>query len=62
LTRKPLSIKKLRELERVTVDFIETHTISCEEKVNQCDDVIINAYDLIAELCEIAGYHEWEDE
>ena len=62
MTHKPLPIKKLRELERVIVDFIETHTISCPEKVGDCDDVIINAYELIANLCEIAGYHEYEDE
>lgn len=42
--------------------FIDDHQISCEEAVAQNDDVISNAYEFIAELCEIVGYYEYEDE
>lgn len=36
--------------------FIAKQSISCAEAVYQSDRVILNAYDFIAEICEIAGY------
>jgi hypothetical protein len=41
--------------------FVEERGITCPEHVSQCDDVIVNAYQLIEDICEIVGYHEEED-
>jgi hypothetical protein len=56
--RKPLPLGKLRKLENIVVEFIEKQEISCPECVSQSDRVIENAYDFIAELCNVAGYYD----
>ncbi len=42
--------------------FVETQRIGGPETIYQTDRVIENAYEFIHELCEIVGYHEYEDE
>lgn len=49
------------ELLEATKQFMNAQKITCEETIYQSDRVIENAYDFIAELCEIVGYPD-EDE
>jgi hypothetical protein len=42
--------------------FILKNGITCPETINQCDWVILNAYDFIEKLCDAAGYVEREEE
>lgn len=44
------------------VDFIDENRISCGEAIYQLDRVSENSLELIEDLCEIVGYHEYEDE
>ena len=41
--------------------FISDNEISCAESVSQMDHVIENAYDFLADMCDIVGYHKDED-
>lgn len=41
--------------------FITDQAISCAETVYQTDRVIENAYEFIAGVCEIVGYHQDTD-
>jgi len=54
-------IKALALLDRVEA-FIEHHDIIVPETIYQTDRVIVDAYEFIADLCDIAGYKEVEDE
>lgn len=60
--RKPISRGKLRELEKVIVEFTDEHHISCPESVSQNDSVIIDAYEFIAKLIEIVGYYQYPED
>jgi len=40
--------------------FIDENNISCVESVFQCDHVIVNAYNFIADICEIVGFSEFD--
>ena len=42
--------------------FIKDNEISCPETICQSDKVIQNAYDFIEEICEIVGYHKYEED
>lgn len=42
--------------------FVRKQKISCPETIYQSDRVIVNAYEFIQELCDVAGYQEWVDE
>lgn len=42
----------------ITRKFIADNRIACSETIHQTDLVIENAYDLIQQLCDVAGYHE----
>jgi hypothetical protein len=53
--------KKL-ELWKVCEKFIAEQQINCPESVYQCDNVILNAYSFIEDICNIVGYHKFEDE
>ena len=46
----------------VCQEFIKVQTIGGSENVYQCDNVILNAYDFITSICDIVGYHEYEDD
>lgn len=41
--------------------FVEEHMITCPESIHQTDRVIVDAYSLIEQICEIVGYAESED-
>lgn len=43
-------------------EFIDTYEIRCAESVHQNDRVIENAYDLLEELGEAAGWAEPEED
>jgi hypothetical protein len=60
--RKLLSREKLRELERIIVEFTDEHHISGSETVYQRDSVIINAYELIDKLTGIVGYYQYPED
>jgi hypothetical protein len=42
--------------------FVVDQRIHCPETIHQCDWVIENAYEFIEDLCEVAGYKEFDDE
>lgn len=42
--------------------FIKEQGITCAEACAQDDEVILNAVEFIAGICEIVGYHKDEDE
>lgn len=52
-----LSIKEQELMARVK-KFIDDEQITCREAIYQSDNVILNAYDFIDDLCEIAGYYD----
>ena len=45
----------------ITRKFILDNHITCSEVIHQTDWVIENAYGLIQQLCDVAGYHEEDD-
>jgi hypothetical protein len=42
--------------------FVEDQEIGSPETVYQCDWVIENAYEFIADVCNVVGYKPYEDE
>lgn len=42
--------------------FVREQEISCPEAVSQNDNVIEAAYEFIEGVCDIVGYHEFEEE
>lgn len=60
--RKHLSVKELRQLEKIITKFVDDYRISCPEVVWDSDNVIENAYELISKLSEIVGFYEYPDE
>jgi hypothetical protein len=59
---KEPSVKDMAALWRHCMVFIETQNIYSRETVYQTDRVIENAYVFIADICEIVGYVDYEDE
>jgi len=55
-------IERLRKLWTVCEAFIEKQNISCAETIYQTDRVIENAYDFIAEVCDVVGYKEYQND
>ncbi len=53
---------KKNELWKLCEKFIKEQQISGPEAVHQCDNVIINAYEFIQNVCDIVGYHKYEGE
>lgn len=62
MNREKLPVKQLRKLEAAVTGFVDKLEISCGETVYQCDRVILGALEFIDELCEIVGYHEYEED
>ena len=60
--RKPLTLDKLRAIERIITTFTDEHQISGSECVHQDDDVIIDAYGLIDKLTKIVGYYQYPED
>lgn len=54
--------KEMRQIVDIIQKFIDDQNIWGVECVYQTDRVIENAYSLIAQLCDIVGYKELEDE
>lgn len=50
------NLKHLLELNEVCDKFIKERNITCPECIYQTDDVIVNAYEFIKEICDIVGY------
>jgi hypothetical protein len=59
---KEPSVKDMAALWQHCMVFIETQNIYSRETVYQTDRVIENAYVFIADICEIVGYVDYEDE
>ena len=55
-------IDKRKELWEVCEKYINDHRIDCPEDICQSDDVILDAYDFIGDICEIVGYYEYPEE
>jgi hypothetical protein len=56
------SVKDMAALWKLCAKFVEDNNITCAETVYQSDRVIENGYVFIADVCEIVGYVELEDE
>lgn len=50
------------KLVQIVENFRDDNGITCEETVYQSDRVIVNAYDFVAELIDVVGYIQDEDE
>jgi hypothetical protein len=55
-------LQKCDKLYQLVEKFIEDQRIICEESIYQTDRVIENAYEFIADLCNVVGYKDIEDE
>jgi hypothetical protein len=55
-------LQKCDKLYQIVADFIDEQNIWGDECVYQSDRVIQNAYVFIAQLCDVVGYKELEDE
>jgi hypothetical protein len=53
---------ELMALWNVCKKFVEDQEIGSPETVYQCDWVIENAYEFIADVCNVVGYKPYEDE
>jgi hypothetical protein len=42
--------------------FVKEQEVSCSEAIYQNDNVIVGAYEFIDQLCEVAGFHKFEEE
>jgi len=49
------------KLTEICKKFVADNTISCGETIYQCDWVIENAYEFIESICEVVGYHQYEE-
>lgn len=56
------SVKEMAALWQHCVNFIEKQNIYCRETVYQTDRVIENSYEFVADICEIVGYVDHDDE
>ena len=56
------AIAGLTELMDHITAFIRDNEITCAETIYQKDSVITNAYEFIEGICDIMGYHAWEDD
>lgn len=54
-------LQKCDKLYELVTKFVDEQDIYCQETVYQCDRVIINAYELIEQLCSVVGYKELDD-
>lgn len=58
---KDVTTPKDLELRQAVQQFVKDNEITCAETVYQTDRVIVNAYDFIAKLVQIVGYHQDEE-
>jgi hypothetical protein len=50
------------KLEALVKDYIEHHKITCDESIYQMDQPQVDAIDLVAKLCKMVGYYEYDEE
>ncbi len=50
------------KLRKLMEDFIKRHEISCAECIHQSDEPQIEATSLIESMCDIVGYHVFEED
>jgi len=55
---KTLSKKDKDKLVELCQKYARDHHITCSECVHQQDDVILDAYDFLANIFDIVGYEE----
>jgi hypothetical protein len=55
------NMTKQKKLVLLCNKFIKDNKITCAESVYQTDRVIENAYEFIKQICEIAGYHKYDE-
>jgi len=54
-------LAKQSKLLRACELFIDSHQIRCAEDCYQTDRVILEAPELVEEICQIVGYYEDDD-
>ena len=54
----PNPFEKLRVLEKIAVDFITKHTVSCDDSCIK-DSVYEDAPELVGALAEVVGYYRY---
>jgi len=59
--KKELTAEQAAELVALCQKFVADQHINCAEAIYQQDNVIENAYDFLQEVCDLVGYHEYED-
>jgi hypothetical protein len=57
-----IDFARQQKLEDLCRKFIKDNTISCPEAICDCDRVSENSPELIEGICDLLGYHEYEDE
>lgn len=55
-------LRKEEKLLALCEQFVQDNKISCEDAVYQSDRVMENATDLVADICRIVGYWEWDED
>lgn len=60
--RESVDRKKNERLLFVVKAFIEKHDIHSSDKIYQTDSIIEDAYQLIEDLCDVAGYTKLEED
>jgi hypothetical protein len=55
-------MKPKDKLWKLCEKFVKDNTISCPETIHQCDWVSENSPELVQAICEIVGYHKYEEE
>jgi hypothetical protein len=56
-----MEMEEEKQLAEICRKFIKDQKISCSESVYQSDNVILNACELIEQICEIVGYFEYPE-
>ena len=55
-------MKLEKELLLLCQKFIKDNEIGCAESIYQSDRVILNSPDFIHDICELVGYHQFEED
>lgn len=62
MTRPEPTPEQLRALWDRVVKYVDHVKLSCEDAYCQSDTAQEEAYNLVPDLAEIVGFHEYEDE
>ena len=55
-------MKPERKLLLLCQKFIRDNEIGCSETIYQSDRIILNSPDFIREICDVIGYHQFEED